>query len=463
MRCERGLGCALAVVACGRASQPEPGACGDEEPRALAALAEAEAVLRVHAAPDAGRLLYEIGDPAQPRAPVRLAVGDPCGAPARTLAESVTLLELDRDAYACDEASGTIWRVALDGGARTQLGTGLLCAVAPTDFGVVALRPGDDGTATIVLLDRNGAGSGVTLLEHVRVPDDGAPGGPIAVGERELFAHTADGRLVHVALASRELTVVRDEVAEVRFADDGEAVLWQRGIIDDPDPLAVGEVALVDLREGPEAADRVLLSTRLSWTAVPFFGDWIALRVHAWGDDRLLSRGDDGTVELPAPASVRAAIDGVGVVYVVGNGDWHDLDVRLWDPAQQRHRALLRGAGFVRFAADGLERFEPDPDFAHGRLTLLPYDGSDALVLADDLAWPYVRRDDDTILWVRDDDGDDRGALQLQAPDHAVVTLATEARVHDPALLQHGLLGPDVVFHAHRDGALALWRDRWLP
>jgi hypothetical protein len=463
MRCGRGLGAALAVIACGHAAQPEPGACGDDEPRALAALAEAEIVLRVHPAPDAARLLYEIGDPARPRDPVRLAIGDPCGAPAQTLAQAVTLLELDRDAYVCDEPSGTLWRVALGDGARTQLGTQLLCAVKPTDFGVVALRPGDDGTAAIVLLDRNGAGDGVTLLEQVRVPEDGAPGGPIAVGERELLAHTVDGRLIHVELATRERTLVRDEVAEVRFDDTGGTVLWQRGVVDDPDPLAVGEVALVDLRDGPDAPDRVLCSTRLSWTAVPFFGDWVALRAHAWGDDRLVSRLDGHAVALPEPASVRAVVDGVGVIYVVGNGDWHDLDVRLWDPVQQQHRALLRGAGFVRFADDGLERFEPDPDFVHGRLSLLPYDGGDAIVLADDLAWPYARRDDGTILWVRDDDGDGSGALQAKAPEHAAVTLADEARVHDPVLLQHGLLAPDVAFHAHRDGALALWRDAWQP
>ena len=474
MRTRDAVGSIVAVVmGCGEPVAPAADAlpvCGEPGPQLLLPLPDLEYVERVETWHDSTLLLatvaYDTSTP--PRAiATRLFAADPCGevfhmrAPLE-LGHDLELADVGDDTVlACD--GDLLLRIDPLGGDAVGIVDGVLCAGWVSDAGVLAVKAIDDAWGTLLMADFDGAAPPRTLVESVRLPTASPPAAnPFALEDGRVLLLTKGAKLQSLDVERGELATVREGVADFRASDDLEWLLVQAGVPDDPDPLAIGAIALVSLRDGTEHA---LLDARLSWTRLAFYGPYVSVRAQSWGDERLFRRDDGEAIAWPEGASLRHVLDDDRVIYAVGSGDWRDVDLRIFDPASGEHTQLLRGEALLSFAKDGLERFTPDGmhGLQLGRLTLIPWDGGEERELVAQIAWPYVRRDDGSILSLRDDDGDQLGQLRAYTQGGDPSELARDAYLHDPSLSRGQPFAPDVVFHGARDGARGLWRVHVPP
>jgi hypothetical protein len=466
--------CMLALLACGEpgAAMPEDAAvCGGAGPRLLLALEQREYVERVELLdPQQGAqasLLLEVVayDDALPQPHDlrrRLFASDACGEQVRELGPGLELADVGELVLAC--RGDALLAVDPITGSEQAIVDEVSCAGWASAAGVLAVRPIDARWGALILADPLGAALPRTLVDAVRLPTASpVAANPFALADGRALVLTPDGELQELDVDGGALDTLDEGVADFRASEDLRWLLVQHGVPDDPDPLATGAITLVD-RVGDRQTE--LLRARLSWTRLAFFGSYVAVREQSWGDERLFAREHGEPIAMPEAASLRHVLDDARVIYAVGSGDWHDLDLRIWDPRSNEHRALLRGAALVGFAADGLERFSPSEALGLqvGRLGLLSYDDGSERELVAALAWPYVRREDGSILSLRDDDGDGLGELRLYPADGGdPIVLASDAYAHDPSLSRARAFAPDVVFHGARDGVRGLWRMHVPP
>ncbi|HWB81253.1 MAG TPA: hypothetical protein VG755_40100 [Nannocystaceae bacterium] len=455
------------ALGCGDRVAPAAAAtpvCGEPGPHLLLPLPEHEYVERVETWHDTTLLLATVAyDTSTPPKAIarRLFATEPCGDDARELGDDLELADVDDTVLACD--GDLLLRIDPSGGDAVAIVDDVLCAGWVSDAGVLAVKAIDDAWGTLLMADFDGAAPPRTLVPAVRLPTASPPAAnPFALEDGRVLLLTPDAELQSLDVARGELATVREGVADFRASDDLAWVLVQAGVPDDPDLLAIGAIALVNLADGTEHA---LLDARLSWTRLAFYGPYVSVRAQSWGDERLFRRDDGEAIAWPEGASLRHVLADERVIYAVGSGDWRDVDLRIFDPTRGTHTQLLRGEALLSFAKDGLERFTPDGTHGLqlGRLTLIPWDGGAERELVAHIAWPYVRRDDGTILSLRDDDGDQLGQLRAYTAEGDARELARDAYLHDPSLSRGQPFAPDVVFHGARDDARGLWRVHVSP
>lgn len=423
--------------------------CGEPGPIELLAFAANERVERVHAlAYDDEAWLYEIvaydtGAPSPVAMGTRLVLGDACGGRSQELWGGPLADAGEDELVVCDESTATLLFVDPERGTTTPIVTNVACAAKPTPHGVVALREQDDGLVTLLVV-RETEGE-LVLARDLRPPFGMIPGtSAFAIGDDFAIVHAAAGQMLRIDFASGESTTMREGVADFRVDRGLEHVVWQAGIPDDPDATAIGPVATFAIADD---VDRTWIDARLSWTPLPWLDPYLVVRARSWGDDRVFDLESGASIALPEASIVQGVGEGEQLVYAVGGVDWLDLDLRVWT-RDGGHRPLFRGVGLVALRDAGIERFVPDEGaaLASGTLTLLPWKGGAPQQLATALAWPYTRRDDGSILSVRDDDGDRLGVLELHTAA-GVVVVADDAYVHDPSLSRRAPFSTDVAFH----------------
>jgi hypothetical protein len=378
----------------------------------------------------------------------RLLVATTCGADQRELGRGLEVLATGDDVLACDPRGGTLVRLHANSESPADvLATSIACAVAVVEDGIVVVARHASGFGQLSWIDRDGVAHG--LHPGVRVPAGFVLAAePLAAAGDHVLALTQAGEIVDID-RDGAVDVVRSGVVDFRASSDLRFVVGQLAPADGPN--GESDIVVIDRERAQESE---VFPARLAWSWSPFATGYLVLRHEAWGDDRVFTLPDLGAVALPESVTVRAVTDVGQIAYAYGTGDWHDVDLWRWDPRDDSHVQLVRGAAMLGFADDGLELFLPSDEagLQRGDVELRAWDTGAGEVLARDVPSTFARRDDGWITAVFDDDGDRRGTLRLHRGDE-VLDVIDGAWTYDPGLDKGRVFGTDVVWNADEGGA----------